>query len=556
MSEPTSRDSEQLREENEWLRGRLAELRARLKEPEEILRAIRQGEVDAFVVSEPTGEHVYSLRSPDALYRVMVEDMKEGAVALLPSGVVLYCNRHFARMMKVEREAVLGGSIRQFVPDESRPFFAALEGPPADGTAREELALQASDGALVPVYVTASRIPVEGQDALCLIVADLTERKRQEELIAEARRKDEFLAMLAHELRNPLAPIRNAIQVLNLKGPGDPELQYARGVIERQVTQLTRLVDDLLDVSRITRGKVKLRLEEVDLAGVIARAVETARPVIDARRHELTIALPPGPLRVRGDVTRLSQILGNLLNNAAKFTPEGGQVRVAVESRGGEALIRVRDSGEGIPADMITKVFDLFTQVDTTVGRSQGGLGIGLTLVRSLVEMHGGAVAVHSDGPGKGSEFTVRLPLLTAPWPGAEGGRAAAPRAPPPGAPRRVLVVDDSRDAADSLALLLRCWGHEVRTASNGPAALAEAASFRPHVVLLDIGLPGMSGLELARKLRQLPGLEGVALVALTGFGRDDDRRRSLEAGCEHHWVKPVDPVVLESLLNAHAARA
>jgi signal transduction histidine kinase/DNA-binding response OmpR family regulator len=362
------------------------------------------------------------------------------------------------------------------------------------------------------------------------------------------RRKNEFLAMLAHELRNPLAPIRNAAQVLRLLGLENPTLDWARDVLDRQVGQMVRIVDDLLDVSRITRGKIQLRTEPVDVAAVVARAVETSRPLIDARRHGLSVALPPEPLRAEADPARLAQVLANLLNNAAKYTEEGGQIWLDVAREAGEVVFRVRDTGIGIPREMLASVFELFTQADRSLDRSQGGLGIGLTLVKSLVEMHGGSVRASSEGPGKGSEFVVRLPALPAdpPPPSANGSREVAGA----GARRRVLVVDDNVDGADSLAILLRAARHEVAVSHDGAAALREAEAFRPEVVLLDIGLPGMSGYEVARRLRQLPGLEGVLLVALTGYGQDEDRQRSRDAGIDHHLVKPADPQALQQLLG------
>jgi signal transduction histidine kinase/DNA-binding response OmpR family regulator len=367
------------------------------------------------------------------------------------------------------------------------------------------------------------------------------------------RRKDEFLAMLAHELRNPLAPIRNAVHVMRLLGPTDPELQRARDLIERQVRHLTRMVDDLLDVSRITRGKIRLELEPVDVAAAVAVAVETSRPMIDSRKHELTVSMPRQPLQVRADLARLAQILANLLNNAAKYTPERGQIYLTVERQGQEAVFRVRDTGSGIPREMLPHIFDLFTQVDHSLDRAQGGLGIGLTLVRRLVDMHQGSVQATSDGPGRGSEFVVRLPLLpenqTEP-----ANTPAADAAIVPAAHRRVLVVDDNVDSAVSLALLLQLEGHEVRTAHDGPAALDLAQSFRPEVVFLDIGLPMMDGYEVARRLRQLLPSESFVLAALTGYGHEEDRLRSEQAGFNAHLIKPVDPAAVHRLLATEPA--
>jgi PAS domain S-box-containing protein len=369
------------------------------------------------------------------------------------------------------------------------------------------------------------------------------------------RRKDEFLAMLSHELRNPLAPIRNALHLISLPGAPAETAARAREVLGRQVQHLVRLVDDLLDVSRVMRGRIELRKEPVELASVVARAVETAQPLIDAAGHQLAVSLPAEPLRVEGDLVRLAQVVANLLNNAAKYTERGGRVTLRVGPADGMAMLSVKDTGIGIAPELLPHVFDLFVQADQSLARSQGGLGIGLTLVRSLTELHGGSVQARSEGPGRGSEFIIRLPLLSgqtaaAPPPETDGGAAARP------AGRRILVVDDNVDAAESLAALLRLTGHEVWTAYDGPAALDAARTRRPDTVLLDIGLPGLSGYDVARRLRTEPGLEQALLVAVTGWGQDEDRRRAREAGFDHHLTKPVEPVALEALLAAGCSSA
>jgi signal transduction histidine kinase/DNA-binding response OmpR family regulator len=359
--------------------------------------------------------------------------------------------------------------------------------------------------------------------------------------------KNEFLSMLAHELRNPLAPIRNAIYLLRQRPDADPELRAIQGMIERQVQHLIRLVDDLLDVSRITRGKIRLQVEPITLSAVVARAVEISRPHIDARRHELTVQLPEQPLVVRGDPVRLAQVVGNLLNNAAKYTEEGGRIWLTVEQNGAEAVLRVRDTGVGIPAEMLVSVFELFTQVEHSLDRAHGGLGIGLTLVRQLVQLHGGRVHAASAGLGRGSEFVVHLPLLDkADLPEHP---AARPRAAEASLGRRVLVVDDNHDAAESLAMVLRLNGHAVSVCHDGPTALSMALATRPEVVLLDIGLPEMDGYEVARRLRACPGPNGMLLIAVTGYGQEQDVRRSRAAGFDHHLVKPVDLGALAGLL-------
>ncbi|HKB04165.1 MAG TPA: PAS domain S-box protein [Gemmataceae bacterium] len=365
------------------------------------------------------------------------------------------------------------------------------------------------------------------------------------------RRKEEFLATLAHELRNPLAPIRNSLYLLNATGGGNPTLERALGMMGRQTDHLTRLVDDLLDVSRVMRGKIDLRPERVDVRAVASRAVETAQPLMDARRHRLTVTIPEQPVWIRGDPDRLAQVVGNLLTNAARYTDPGGEIRLSVEKTDGRSVLRVRDTGIGIGADMLPKVFDLFFQADTSAGGTQGGLGIGLTLVKRLVELHGGTIEVRSPGPGQGTEFVVRLPVLAAgdwPSPTADVGTGVGNRQPPASTPRRVLVVDDHADAADSLAWLLRMDGHDVRVARNGPAAVESAQADPPDVVLLDLGMPGMDGFEVARRLRQGPAARTV-IAALTGWGQEEDRRRTREAGFDHHLVKPADPNDLRELL-------
>ena len=361
------------------------------------------------------------------------------------------------------------------------------------------------------------------------------------------RRKDEFLATLAHELRNPLAPIRNSLNVLRHAAADPATAERVREMMERQVEHMVRLVDDLLEVSRITRGKIELRKERADLSSIVRSAVETSKPSIEAGQHELIITLMDEPLILNADPVRLAQVLANLLNNAAKYTPARGRIWLTAGRVGPDVLVSVRDTGRGIPPQMLPKVFDLFTQVEHTYSRAQGGLGIGLTLVRALVTLHGGTVEAKSDGPGRGSEFVVRLPLA-APQPLALDTRSqddASPRLPP----QRVLVVDDNCDAAESLGLLLECLGAEVCTTNDGPAALEAFKTFKPSVVLLDIGLPGMDGYEVARRAREDLSQRDVTLVALTGWGQEDDRRRSKEVGIDHHLVKPVDINALKKVL-------
>ena len=392
--------------------------------------------------------------------------------------------------------------------------------------------------------------------------AEMVQRERLERALREAdRRKDEFLAVLSHELRNPLAPIMNAVQLLRMRPAADPEVEWSSEVIERQTEILTRLVDDLLDVSRITQGKINLHMAPVDLSTVIERAVETLRPLIDAREHELVLEVPVETLRVQGDATRLAQVVGNLLSNAVKYTEARGRIRLAVErAEGGEGepgqvAIRVQDSGAGIPPGMLPRVFDLFTQVDKTLDRSQGGLGIGLAVVQRLIELHGGTVIARSDGEGRGSEFVLTLPLLD------PSVVPAAIRAPElPGTPawalgRRVLVADDNVDAAEALAIRLRRAGSEVEVAHDGACAVEIAERFRPTVALLDIGMPKLDGYGAARRIRAQPWGRDVVLIALTGWGQQEVRDRTQQAGFDAHLVKPADFTALLRLLGQLSSR-
>jgi signal transduction histidine kinase/DNA-binding response OmpR family regulator len=387
---------------------------------------------------------------------------------------------------------------------------------------------------------------------------DITERKRMEEALRASefalqtadRRKDEFLAMLGHELRNPLAPIRNAAHILNNKEMvrQDPILEWACGMIDRQVIHLVRLVDDLLDVSRLVQGKIVLKEEWVNLVEVVEHAVELGRSLIQDRRQHLSLSLPGAPLYIHGDKVRLTQVMENLLTNAAKYTPEGGRIRLYLDRQDREAVIRIRDTGLGIAADLLPHIFDLFTQAQQDLARRQGGLGIGLTVVKGLVQLHKGRIEARSDGLGKGSEFIVRLPSdgETAGEPGASAVAEAPPTAP---VARRLLVVDDNADALESLAVLLKLKGHTVKTAPDGPTALETARHFQPDIILLDIGLPGMDGYEVARRFRALDATRDTLLVAVTGYGQQGDRLRARAAGFDHYFVKPIDLVALQRLL-------
>jgi len=388
------------------------------------------------------------------------------------------------------------------------------------------------------------------------VMRDATDRKQAEDALKEAdRRKDEFLAVLAHELRNPLAPLRNGLQIMRLAAHDTAAVNEARDMMERQLGHMVRLIDDLLDVSRISRNKMELRRQRVLLSDVVTHSVETARPLIDAQGHALEIDLPAEPIYLDADLTRLSQVFGNLLANSAKYTPRGGRIALHGERDHATVMVQVRDTGIGIPQHHLPRVFDMFSQVDRSIERAAGGLGIGLALVKGLVEMHGGAVTAASEGPDRGSTFTVRLPIAEAPAV-APAGAAATASAPEGAGARRILVVDDNRDAAASLASVLGLLGDEVRVAHDGIEAIEAAARFRPDVILMDVGMPRMNGYDATRRIRAQPGGGTPVIVALTGWGQERDRVLSSEAGCDAHLVKPVNLDELQELLSRRSVPA
>lgn len=455
------------------------------------------------------------------------------------------------------------GSFRLFTPDgapiahaDCWMALALRDGEPYNGC---EIVIERPDGTRLTAIAHAN--PIHDESGMPVgavnVLVDITERKRAEDALREAdRAKNEFIAILAHELRNPLAPIRNAVQVLHLKGPDVPELRWALGVFDRQVRQMVRLTDDLLDIARITSNRIELSRTPVALAEMLDTAVETSRPHIEMAGLDLEVAVPPEAIVIDGDPIRLSQVVSNLLNNAAKYTTRGGRIWLRAEQRGDQAVITVRDTGVGIPPDKLACVFDMFTQVDRTLARSLSGLGIGLNLARRLVEMHGGTIEARSEGPGKGSEFVVRLPALLA-LPVATVSRE--PGSPANGAGPalglRILVVDDDHQVAGSLARLLRVMGNDVRVAYDGEEALAAAEAFRPDVIFLDAALPRLNGYEAAKTLRGRPWGHEVVLIAVTGWGDGEYRRRSSEAGFDHHLVKPSDPETVTKLLEQVARR-
>jgi signal transduction histidine kinase len=392
-----------------------------------------------------------------------------------------------------------------------------------------------------------NRMLEEVERRTAALEAEMQERRQAETALRVAdRRKDEFLATLAHELRNPLAPITNSVQILKLKGPSDPELVWARDIVDRQVRHMARLLEDLLDVGRITSGKLRLRKGRVRLAAVIDAAMETSRPVVAAGRHELSVQLPQEAVWLDADAVRLAQVFSNLVNNAAKYTEPGGRIALSAEVQGAQVRIAVKDNGIGVGADALPRLFEMFSQAAPALERAQGGLGIGLFLVRSLVELHGGTVSASSAGSGKGSEFVVLLPRVP---PSAASDTPAAPLPVADGRRKRVLVADDNADVADTMAVLLRHCGYEVDVAHDGIEAFTAAARAKPDVALLDIGMPRMSGYELARRIRAEPWGRNLPLIAVTGWGQEEDKRNALEAGFQYHLTKPVDAIELEQLL-------
>jgi signal transduction histidine kinase/ActR/RegA family two-component response regulator len=480
-----------------------------------------------------------ALEASEARFRNLIESNADGILVVQPDGMIRYANPAATELLRRPASELVGR------------YFGIPIG--AGGKTELDLVSTGAEARVVEMHVVETEWA--GEPALLASLRDISDRKRLEEqlrhkvdeLAVADQRKDEFLAMLAHELRNPLAPILNAVHIMRLRGD-DPVLrERMRVVVEQQVRCMARLVDDLLDVSRITRGKIQLRHEPVILSTLVQRSLETVRPHLVAKGHELRVSVPDEPIRLWADPVRLEQVLNNLLTNAIKYTERGGLIEVEVASTGEVVAIRVRDNGIGIAPDMLEGIFGLFTQVDQSLARSQGGLGIGLTLARDLVRMHQGTLTARSAGLGKGSEFLVTLPLSNQIADVASSPTAVGSR--PTGRLRRVLVVDDNQPSADSLGLIIKLWGHECRVVHQGPDAITEAEVFRPDVVLLDIGLPGMDGYAVARELRSRPHLSGIVLIAMTGYGREEDRERSRDSGFNEHLVKPLDLDALELLL-------
>jgi PAS domain S-box-containing protein len=488
-----------------------------------------------------------SLQESEQRFRTVVETQSEMVCRFRLDGTLLFVNSAYARTLGSTPEAMVGRSFWDLIPEADRETVRRMleRLTPQAPEVRVENRFQTAEGTRWTLWINRA-LAFDAEARLLEAQStgiDITERKRAEEALGAAdRQKDEFIATLAHELRNPLAPIRNSLHLLRLSGNADPATAPIHEMMDRQVGHLVRLTDDLFEMSRITRGVLELRRERVQLAAVARNAVETAEPLIRAGGHRLAIELPPEPLWVQGDPVRLAQILSNLLNNAARYTDKGGAIWLTARREAHAAVVSVRDSGSGIASGDLERVFEMFSR-----GERSSGLGIGLALARRLAGMHGGTITAASEGAGKGAEFTLRLPLAP------EDGKTSEP--PPSGAallpPKRILVVDDNRDAADSLGMLLKFLGADVQVAHGGREALEAFEAYRPSVVLLDLGMPEMDGYQVARAIRGRADGERVPIIALTGWGQEEDRRRSHEAGFDHHLIKPADIAALRALLGS-----
>jgi len=485
-----------------------------------------------------------------ALLAAIVHSSDDAIISKDLNGIITSWNESAERLFGYTAREAIGQSVTMLIPPdrlhEEPVILERLRR--GERVNHFETLRMRKDGTLLDISLTISPV----RDAANRVVGaskvarDIRERKQAEKALKEAdRRKDEFLATLAHELRNPLAPIRNMLEILKrTEGNRDP-IQQICGTMDRQLGQMIRLIDDLLDVSRISQGKISLRRERVELASILSQSVESCRSLVDSANHELNVALPPQPIYLYADAARLAQVFGNLLNNSCKYTERGGRIWLTAERQDGDVVVKVKDNGTGIPPEKLGSVFEMFTQVDRALERTTGGLGIGLSLVKRLVEMHEGTVTAHSEGQGRGSEFEVRLPVVI-----EQPAHTAAPTADPPKTMgHRILVVDDNRDSALSLAMLLNLTGNETHTAHDGLAAVEAAATFRPEVVLLDIGLPKLNGYDAARRIREQLADKNIMIVAMTGWGQEEDRRRSQECGIDHHLVKPLDLADLKVLL-------
>jgi PAS domain S-box-containing protein len=523
----------------------IKKLQRELEEAQETLRAIRQGEVDALVVDGPHGAQLFTLKTAEQPYRMLVEQMQEGALTLTPAGDILYCNRRFAELVGAAPETIVGGPIGPFIAEADRALLAAAL---RAGRGKYEGHALTVDGRAVPALFSVGTFVADGVESLCLVVTDLVELMRTRAARAEAeaasQAKDQFLAMLGHELRNPLGAISSAVSVLGQSSAASEHDRRAREVIAHQTEHLTRLVADLLDVTRSALGKIELVRSAIDVAAAVRRCLTTLDSTSKLRQHVVTVDTEP--VWVEADGVRLEQIVTNLLSNSLKFTPPGGAINVVVRRDGDEAVLRVADEGAGISPDLLPSVFDLFVQGERNLDRGTGGLGVGLSLVRRLVELHGGRVDAASAGSGRGSVFTVRLPALTE-APAASGPPVGTSAAPPT---KRILVVEDNADNREMMRILLESSGHEVHEAGDGVSGVEVAVQLVPDIVLIDIGLPGIDGYQVARQVRAKLR-DRVRLIALSGYGQPKDRERAFEAGFDDHLLKPVDPRDLLTVLSA-----
>jgi PAS domain S-box-containing protein len=490
-----------------------------------------------------------ALRGAQDQLQIVVDTISAAVLRCSRDGLVMWVNSTYARWLALPKDQIVGRPLAELRGEDSmreiRPYIdRALAG---EQVRYERIAEFKGFGRRWVSATFTPTLDAAGEvNGWVTVSFDIHERKLMEEALRDAdRKKDEFLATLAHELRNPLAPIGNAVALLQRKNMADPELAWSREVISRQVAQMSRLIDDLLDIARIASGKLLVRREPVSLERAIDMALEISRPNITAAGHNLSVVMPPEPVILEADPMRLAQMFSNLLNNAARYSEPHGDITLSAEVEGRQVVVRVEDKGIGFPPEVASQIFEAFSQFTRTNERGHGGLGIGLSLVKGIAALHGGSVEARSAGPGKGSEFIVRLPM-------ARDKQEAGPSQKRPATPAaeglKVLVADDNRDAADSLQRILKLYGYEVRVAYDGAAALALEEGFAPAVAVLDIGMPGMNGYQVARALRARYG-ERIKLIALTGWGQEGDRRRALEAGFDYHLTKPVDPAVLNELL-------
>jgi hypothetical protein len=502
--------------------------------------------------------HEEDLRRSEERFRLLVDGVTEYAIMMLDAeGFVTSWNAGAERIKGYKAKEILGQHVSHFYPSEAvmaNQPWEDLSVARAEGRVASEGWRVRKDGTLfwASTVVTALHDQDGRPYGFAKVTQDLTQRRHAEALADTTQRMHEFIAMLAHELRNPLAPIRNAVALMGRKGLQDPTLESMRQTIDRQSVQLTRLLDELLDVNRIARGQFTIERELIDVRDVISRAVEASRPLIDSRSHSIEVRAAETPVLVLGDAVRLTQAIVNLLNNAAKYTPDGGRIRLNTSVRGAEIEITVTDNGKGIEREMLEKVFDLFVQVDPTSNAMLGGLGVGLALVRRVIELHGGSIQARSDGKGRGADFVARLPLAIQQMRVITATKEREENAIPQ---LRVLIVDDNADSADTLGLLLDSMGQYVCTVYDGPAAIAAAQTFKPNLVLLDIGMPEMSGYEVARAIRALKSEMAPILVAITGWGQEADKERAKNAGFHHHFVKPISDEALRRIISEAASR-